>query len=119
MIDENDLVPNLINKSVPLENGSIPLMKSRGIKFAHLNIQSLTSKIDELKLILKNSPFDVIALSETLCDDTINDSEACIDDFILLRKDRNRHGGGVAVLISKRFDYKRRDDLYHQDLECL
>ena len=117
--DDDDVVPNFPNKSILLENGSIPLIKSRGIKFAHLNIHSLTSKNDELKLILKNSPFDVIALSETLCDNTIIDSEVCLDDFVLLRKDRNRHGGGVAVLISKRFDYKRRDDLCHQDLECL
>ena len=77
MIDENDIVPNLNNKLITLENGFIPLIKSRGIKFVHLNIHSLTSKIDELNLIWKNSPFDVIALSETLCDDTINDSEAC------------------------------------------
>ena len=49
----------------------------------------------------------------------IDDSELYIDDYILLRRDRTRHGGGVAVYISERFNYKRRDDFISSTLECL
>ena len=51
-----------------LDNGSIPRIKTKGIQFAHLNIHSLVSKIDELQIWLKHRPFDVICLNETLCD---------------------------------------------------
>ena len=54
-----------------LDNGSIPRIKTKGIKFAHLNIHSLVSKIDELQILLKHRPFDVICLNETLYDSSI------------------------------------------------
>ena len=101
-----------------LENGAIPSFKTRGLKFAHLNIHSLVSKMDELRHILKNSPFDVIGLNEIMCD-SIPASELYINNYVLLRRDRNRHGGGVAVYVSNKFDYKRRDDLNNSNLECL
>ena len=49
----------------------------------------------------------------------IADSEFCIKKYVLIRRDRNRHGGGVDVYVSKRFDYKKRDDLNKSNLECL
>ena len=113
---ENSLQKTLLND---LENGAIPKLKQRGLKFAHLNIHSLVSKIDELRYLLKNSPFDVIGLNETLCDSLIPNSELLINDYVLLRRDRNRHGGGIAVYVSNKFDYKMRDDLNIPDLECL
>ena len=42
-----------------------------------------------------------------------------MNNYVLIRRDRNRHGGGVAVYVSNRFDYKRRDDLNKSNLECL
>ena len=114
--DDNKLGTNRLHD---LENGSIPTIHKRGIKFSHLNIHSLIYKIDELKILLSNNPFDIICLNETLCDSSIPDSELNIDDFVLLRQDRNRHGGGIAMYISSRFDFKLRHDLKCNDLECL
>ena len=123
MIWNNLTIPifHSLNKSniKQLEGGSVPPFTNRGLKFAHLNIHSLVAKIDELRLLLRNASFDVIGLNETFCDSMIDDSELYIDDYILLRRDRTRHGGGVAVYISKRFNYKRRDDLISSTLECL
>ncbi|XP_038047487.1 uncharacterized protein LOC119721478 [Patiria miniata] len=61
-----------------LVEGSIPPIKTKGIKCGHLNIHSLVSKIDELRLLLKHRPFDVICLNETLCDSSISDEELLI-----------------------------------------
>ena len=63
-----------------------------------MNIHSLVAKIDELRLLR----FDVIGLNETFCYSMIDDYELYIDDYILLRKDRTRHGGSVAVYIYPR-----------------
>ena len=82
------------------------------------NIASV-SKIDELRLLLKHRPFDVLCLNETLCDSTISDEEISIDGFSLLRNDRTRHGGGVAIYISNNFKHTRRHNIEPDMLECV
>ena len=54
---------------------------------------------------------DVLALSETWLDDTMSDVEALPPGCkcSLLRQDRNRHGGGVAFLISNYVCYCRKE----------
>ena len=39
--------------------------------------------------------------------------------YNILRKDRNRGGGGVALYINDMFNYKRRDDLCDDGIECI
>ena len=71
--------------------------KKRGLHFAHINISSLLSKIDELRYIAKLSAAAVICISEL--DDSVLSSEIQIENYDLIRSDRNRHGGGVACFI--------------------
>ena len=80
-----------------LETWSV--FKKRGLHFVHLNINSLPSKIEELRQIAKNTNSTVIGFSETKLDKTIFDSEVSIPNYSLIRKDRNRKGGGVACYI--------------------
>ena len=75
------------------------VFKKRGLHFVHLNINSLSSKIEELRQIAKNTNSAVIGLSETKLDKTIFDSEVSIPNYSLIRKDRNRKSGGVACYI--------------------
>ena len=63
--------------------------------------------------MLKNSPFDIVAFTETHCDDTVSDNELQLDDFDFIRKDRTRHGGGVIIYIKKQFGFQRL-----LDIEC-
>ena len=98
---------------------SIPKFNGRGMKVAHLNIHSVVCKIDELRHLLKLKPFDVICLNETLCDSTISDDEISIDGFTIVRKDRTRHGGGVAVYISNHLTFTRRFDIESENLEII
>mgnify|MGYP001792126289 FL=1 len=73
--------------------------QQKGLHFIHLNINSLLSKIDELREIAKNSNAAVIGITETKVDSSIFDSEIEIEGYSLLRNDRNRHGGGVACYV--------------------
>jgi len=63
--------------------------------------------------------FDIIGVNETFCDDTVKDSGVSLDGFNILRKDRNRDGGGVALYINQCLDFKRRDDLCDDSVECI
>ena len=56
---------------------------------------------------MKNQTFDILAITESKCDDTIIDSELHIDEYTIIRKDRNRQGGGVAIYISYNLTFNR------------
>ena len=61
------------------------------------NVRSLYRSLDDLCSITRDAKPDILVLCETWLDDTITDHEVNIMDYHLLRKDRNRHGGGVAI----------------------
>ena len=42
---------------------------------------------------------DVISFTETFLDYTILSSQLLTSDYTVFRKDRNRHGGGVMILV--------------------
>ena len=92
--------------------------KQRGLHFLHLNINSLLSKIDELREIAKVSRAAVIGISESKLDDTVLDGEVSIDGFDLVRSDRNRHGGGVACYIRSDLNFDIRSK-FTDDMESI
>ena len=94
-------------KYYELEDGSFPNLPGQGLKIGHVNIDSLPSKTEELRFSLKNRTFDILAITESKCDNSILDSELYIEDYIIVRKDRNRNGGGVAMYISSAISFKR------------
>ena len=82
----------------------------------HLNINSLFNKRDDLDSILTIG-FDLITLNETKLDQTIPDSFFINSSYKMLRLDRNRNGGGIAILIRK--EYKYKSFIVSNQLECL
>ena len=62
--------------------------------------------MDELKLLLSNDPFDIVAISETHCDSTVTDTDILLDNYCLIRKDRSRHGGGVALYVKNSVSFE-------------
>ena len=71
----------------------------KGLHFIHLNINSVLPKIEELRQVAKKTKAAIIGITETKLDSSIFDSEIFLEGYTLLRKDRNRHGGGVACYI--------------------
>ena len=111
----NDLYSN---HYVQLNAGVVPKFPSNGIKFGHINTRSLIGKFDVFKRMCGNL-FDVICVNETWCDNSVFDSELHLPGYNLLRRDRNREGGGVALYINDVFNFKRRDDLCDSNVECI
>ena len=93
--------------------------RKRGLHFVHLNIRSLEPKIDELRLLAKNTNAACIMISETHLDNSIFDNEISIDGYVIQRKDRNRYGGGVCAYIRKDIAFNTRPDLSNEDMEGL
>lgn len=93
--------------------------RRKGLHCLHLNVRSLIPKLDELKFIAQKSNAAVIGITETFLDDTINDSEIEIPNYVVERKDRNRDGGGVCVYIRSDIAYNARADLQTTELESI
>ena len=93
--------------------------KLKGLKIASLNINSLLKHFDEIRHLLFKFPFDIFAINESKIDDSITDGEISIPGFNLMRKDRNRAGGGVVLYIKESLSYIVRNELVPDRLEML
>lgn len=71
--------------------------------FIHLIARLILSKIHEFQLLANKSKAAIIAVTETWLDHTVSNTEIHLDGYSVIRKDRNRHGGGICMFI--------RDDL--------
>ena len=61
------------------------VFNKRGLHFIHLNINSVLSKIDELRIIANKSKASVIGITESKLDKTVLDGEINIDGYELVR----------------------------------
>ena len=52
-------------------------------------------------------------------DNSVSDSELFIQGFTLIRKDRDRNGGGVCLFIKESISFNVRDDLRENGLEAI
>ena len=93
--------------------------KLKGLKIASLNVNSLLKHIDEIRHLLFKFPFDIFAINESTIVDSITDGEISTSGFNLIRKDRSRAGGGVALYIRESLSYIDRNDLVPDRLEML
>ena len=82
----------------------------------HLNTNSLLPKIDELRHLARLSNAAVIGICKSKLDKSITNSEILIDNYDLLRCDRNRNGGGVACYIRNDLSYMQKN-LFPNDIE--
>lgn len=94
-------------------------LPKKGLKIAHLNICSLRNKLVELTEILECNNIHILALTETHLDSSFSDEFVSIQGYNILRKDRNRHGGGVAIYIQNHIPVKIRNDLMPNSVEAL
>ena len=73
-------------------------------------------KINELRHIVRLTNAVVIGIPESKLDDSVLTSEMQIDEYDLLRCDRNRHGGGVSCYIRHDFSYNVKS-YFPKDIE--
>ena len=63
------------------------------------NSRSIVNKRLELSSLLTLKSYELVAITETFLDSTINSSEMFSDTFNVQRRDRSRHGGGVLLAV--------------------
>ncbi len=81
-------------------------------------VNSLIPKIHEIRQIALNTGATIIGITETKLDKTVDDNEICIDGYNCVRKDRNRHGGGVCCYIKNNRSFNIRE-YFASDLESV
>ena len=79
--------------------------KIPNLKIMSLNIFSLLPHLDELCILVDNDKPHIICKNETKLDNSTDDSLIHINDYIIIRKDRNKHGVGVAIYIRQNIRY--------------
>ena len=98
-------------------------LKGKGFRIGHINIQGLSNKIDQLKLLLQSgqNQFHILGVSETKLNNIHPDSPFHINGFQKpFRRDRKENaGGGILVYLKEGVCCKQRPDLEHARLECI
>ena len=72
-------------------------------------VNGIVNKILDLHSLLTNDRLDVVAVTETHLNAEIFDSEIIDNSYLLYRRDRNRHGGGVIVTRRDLLSIRRLD----------
>ena len=109
----NDSIPNEAN----LSKNKLDTLK--GFRIAHLNITSLPKYIDQLRTYLVNKPVDIFTINETRLDESINDVEVNIEGYNLYRRDRCRHGGGVAIYTRDVLNVREMSPFVPENIEAV
>ena len=84
---------------------------------AHLSINSLKTKFEEIHELLNEKIVDLLFISETKLDTTYRDSLFEVSGYKLERRDRDINGGGLAAFIKSDIPAHRRKDLESKSLE--
>ena len=67
--------------------------------FFHLKVNSLLSKIDELRDITNYIRPVILGITESKLDSSVTNAEVNINGYSIIRNDRDRNCGGVACYI--------------------
>ena len=84
-----------------------------------LSVNSLTKHIDELKVLMANKPLDVLLINESKLDLVDSDRLVNIEGYNIVRRDRNKHGGGVWYYPRNAITFSRQHQLENDDLELI
>ena len=78
------------------------LLPSRGgFKLASLNINKLTTHIDELRILLAYNEIHILSINETKLNETAKDNEVKIPGDTIVSRDRISNGGGRVCFYVK------------------
>lgn len=90
------------NSTQPSNTDSINLdLSKKGMHIAHVNVKSLVNKVDEILNVVQKNNLHVLAITETHLDQTITNGQINLKGYNIIRKDRNRRGGGVTFIYSR------------------
>ena len=85
---------------------------------AFLNINGLSTHVDELGVYLATNDIDILA-NEIKLDESIMEGEINIGGYDIVQRDRKRRGGGECFFVKSSINFSSRRDLNIEDLESL
>ena len=77
-------------------------------------MNGLNPKVDELREIVSEKRIDIMGINETKMSSSIPDNM-----ILIIRKDRNEPGGGVAIYIHSSFNYEIVDRFPENSLDLI
>ena len=86
---------------------------------ASLNINSLCRHIDEVRALMTNQPLDILAMNETKLGEIDYDHLVSLEGYTIVRRDRNKYGGGVCIYLRNSISFTRMHDLENDNLEMI
>ena len=102
--------PGNNNNNPPLRNQE----SARKLSVFYANARNIVNKITKLQMEIASNSFDIIVLTETHLDSSINDVEIFGKEYCVYRRDRQqggRFGGGVLIATKSCFKVFPRDNL--------
>lgn len=72
-----------------------------------LNINSLCEHIDELRALMTGQPLDILAIDESKRNDADRDGLLNLPGYTVIRRDRNKFGGGVLCLFTRFYNLSK------------
>ena len=87
------------DSSSPVNNSQYDVFRKRGLHLLHVNVRSLLPKLHEIRMIASQTNAACIGITESWLDNSVFDSELSIPNYTIVRRDRNRQGGGVCIFI--------------------
>jgi exonuclease III len=99
--------------------GEFAYPKRKCFKIGQLNITSLVKHVEELRIFIHEQPIDILCINECRLDNSISNVEVEICGYEIVRRDRNRNGGGVAIYSRNNIPYVERSELIPENVEAL
>ncbi len=129
------VLPSLLLRCEDIHSNPGPVdntVTDKSISICYVNVRSLTSKykvkindceinvnkFDEFEAFAMYNRYDIMLVSETWLGEVIGNDIITVQGYLPpYRRDRNRHGGGLAVYISDSVPASRKIDLEAQTIE--
>ena len=112
-------ISDLDPKTVSMVDGDFSPINKNLLNIVSFNVNSLThgSRLEELGALCREVNADVVCLQETKMDESVSPSVYKLDGYNAEIKNRNTHGGGVAVYIKEHLPYVRMNKLESKTIE--
>ena len=81
----------------------------KNLKIFHLNVNSLRNKLPDVTTVLKF--VDILCMTESKLDESFLNAQFNVDEFKIIRRDRNEHGGGIFCYVRSVIPHRNRPDL--------
>ena len=85
------------------------------LKIGQVNYKSS----QQLRIFINNQHLDIICINETSLDDGVNNQAVEITGYDILRRDRKRNGGVVAIYLRNTIAYTERNDLIPESAKAI